>query len=48
MTKDEIIDALFTVLDNLSFQGCILDDEEEYITELYEAYIKIKGEEKNV
>ena len=48
MTKNEIIESLFALLDDLSFQGCILEGEEEHINELYEAYIKIKGEEKNV
>ena len=45
MTKDEIIESLFTVLDNLSFQGCLLDDENDYITQLYEAYTEIKKNE---
>ena len=45
MTKNEIIDRLFTMFENLSFQGVILEEENEELNKLFEEYCNIKREE---
>ena len=45
MEQNEIIDELFTMFDNLSFSGAILDDEEERLNELFEEYVNIRRKE---
>lgn len=46
MTKNEIIENLFTILDLLSFQGCIFDEEEAEINRLYEKYLEVKDDKQ--
>lgn len=43
MTKNEIIEEMFEMLDNLSFMGVLTDDEEERLNQLYDEYIKEKN-----
>ena len=39
---EEIIDELFLLIEQLSYAGCLLEEEEHKADELYERYMKIK------
>lgn len=43
MTKNEIIEEMFEMFDNLSFMGVLTDHEEERLNQLYDEYIKEKN-----